>query len=106
EDLDRSAVGLLREIGAGLGPRARRELAAETAADVIHFDLDVGGGNLQVGSNPAGPSRNILGGGPGVDRVALPLNHATVRLQADMIGHGNSVGAFADRLGILESLIG
>ena len=46
ENLDRLAARLLREDRADLGPGAGRELAAESAADVIHLHFDVGGWNL------------------------------------------------------------
>ena len=49
EQLHRLAAALLRETRADFGPRRpAAELAAETAAHVIHLDVDIGGGHFQV----------------------------------------------------------
>ena len=61
---------------ADFGPGSGAELAAEAAADVVHLDLDIGGGDLEVGRQGAGPSGDELGGGPRHYLIALPLNHA------------------------------
>src|ERR1019366_5463690 len=106
EDLDRFTACLLGEQGADFGPRSGAELAAETAADVIHLDLDIGGGDFEVGGQDTRPTGDELGGRPGHYLVALPLDHAAVGFQAAVGDDGDAVYAFGDGLGILHGFFG
>ena len=106
EELDRLAAGLLGENRADFGPGSGAELAAEAAADVVHLHLDIGGGNLEIGRQSAGPSGDELRGGPGHHLVALPLNDEAVRFQAAVRDDRNAVGAIGDGFGILEGFFG
>ena len=106
EELDRLAAGLLGEAGADFGPGSGAELAAEAAADVVHLDLDVGGGDFEVGRQGAGPAGDELGGGPGHYLVALPLNDVAVGFEAAVGDDGDAVGAIGDGFGLLEGFLG
>ena len=106
EDFDRAASCLLRKAGADFGPGSGTELAAEAAADVVHLDLDIGGRDLQVGSQRAGPTGDELGGWVGHDLVALPLNDGAVGFQAAVGDDGDAVGAIGDSVGLMDGLIG
>ena len=106
EQLHGASAGLLGEPGGHLAPGVGAELAAEAAADVVHLDLDVGGGHLDVGRKLVGPGGDVLRGGPGIDVVALPLDHCAVRFQAAVGDDGDAVLAFGDHFGVLESLVG
>ncbi len=105
EQFHRTAAGLLRKEGAHLAPGIRRELAAESAANVVLLDVDIGDRHLEVRPQRAGVVRDILRGGPHVDLVALPLDDLPMRLQAAVGDHWNAVLPLGNRFGLLESLV-
>ena len=102
----RPSAGFLRQPGAHHGPRIRAELAAESAADVVHLHFDVGRRHFQGLPQFAGVVGDILRGGPHLDLVALPLNHLPVRFQAAVSDYGYPVRAFGEHLGFGERLVG
>ena len=105
EQLHRTAAGLLRKAGAHLAPGIRREFAAESAADVVLLDVDIGDRHFEVRRQRAGIVRDILRGGPHVDLVALPLDDLPMRLQAAVGNDWDAVLPLGDRFGLLESLV-
>ena len=94
------------ESSAGLhAPAIGRELAAESAADVLHLHVDVGGRHFQRLAQIAADTGDVLRGRPQVDLVAAELHDVAVRFQAAVRDHRNAVGAFDHDIGFLEGLV-
>src|SRR5262249_19056973 len=70
KELDRLAAAFLREIGALDAPAVGGELAAEASADMVHVDLDLGGGQLQGLGYVACHAGDVLRGWPVLYAVA------------------------------------
>ena len=105
EQCHRTATGLLRKEGAYLAPGIGCEFAAESPANVVLLDVDIGNRHFQVRPQRAGVMGDILRRGPHVDLVALPLDDLPVRLQAAVGNDWNAVLPLGDRFGLLESLV-
>ena len=106
KELHRPAATLAGELGAGSRPAVGGKLAAESPAHGLLHDVNVGGRQLQLLGQVAADAGDVLGGGPVLHLVPLPLNHLAVGFHAAVRQHRDAVQALRNDLGLLKGLVG